>query len=180
LLCIAAVFSSAEANRPTRSHCTIGNPRVAYGAFLGLVHCGFESGIEPLCYDTDDRGRCAIDHYRRLAAALYYLHDAEELRFGDAEAIDPKVSVPFTTAQMTTIFFGDRAILREPGRPDVPMIQVDNGWRVDMTALAQTGGFTPQDEAGLEAETARIDATTRLILTGQTQALHSFAPGDDN
>jgi hypothetical protein len=165
-LCVAAVFSSAAANRPPRTNSALGEPRVAYGAFLGLIRLGFENGIEPVCYASDEQGRAAIECYRRLTAAVGHLHDAEYLYFGDSQGVEPGLSLPCVARPQTTVLIGDGAVLTAPGSADIPMIQIDGGWRIDMTALVRSGALTLDDEARLSAETARIDAVTRRILCG--------------
>jgi hypothetical protein len=180
LLCIALVFSAARTNSSSSADSTSGDPCVTYGAFLGVVHFGLPTGIDLLCFANDDAGYSAIEQYRDVAAALGRLHDVARARFDDPLALDPKISLPICTGHPRAMLLGNHAILRAVGRPDIPMIQLDGAWRVDMTTLIKTGAFTSQDQARLRDDAARINAITEQLLSANAPALHAFAPSDDN
>jgi hypothetical protein len=168
-MCIVIVLSAAEMQSGSGSYHDAsngeGNPRMAYGALLGLVHLGFEEGVEPLCTANDSAGRSAIARFRELTASIGRLHDAEWARFGNPGAFEPEVSLPISAGHPEMIYWSDRAILRYDGRRDIPMVHVDGAWRLDMTALVDTGGFTREDAMRFHREAARIDKTTCEILT---------------
>jgi hypothetical protein len=166
VLCVASVLSFAGATAPANMNCTEGDPRLAYGAFLGLIHFGLDTGVEPLCVANDDAGRSAIKTYRGLAVAISHLRDAERTRFGDSDALDPRISLPINPGNRHEIINGNRAVLHGHGERDIPMVQINGTWRLDVTALIRTGGFTREDQSRLEQETARIDRLTRFISSG--------------